>query len=69
MPYWTREQETALVSMVQEGKGIEEICKFFGRSQEAIVLKAKRLGIPLASIKLLLAQQQRRLSPFNQLRV
>jgi hypothetical protein len=33
--------------MVQEGKGIEEICKFFGRSQEAIVLKAKRLGIPL----------------------
>jgi hypothetical protein len=51
MPYWTHEQEKALVSMVQEGKGIEEICEFFGRSPEAIALKAKRLGIPLGLSK------------------
>jgi len=55
MPYWTREQETKLKDMVDQGKSLEELAEFFHRSPEAIRLKLKRLGlaipIPLSSIK------------------
>jgi len=51
MPYWTREEEKALVIMANEGKTVEEICEHFHRSPEAIKLKLRRLGtvIPPAS--------------------
>ena len=45
MPYWTREEERALVSMSQEAKTLEEICEYFHRSPEAIKLKLRRLGV------------------------
>ena len=55
MPYWTREQETQLKDMINQGKSLEELAEFFHRSPEAIRLKLKRLGlaipIPLSSIK------------------
>jgi len=47
MPYWTHEQEVALTRMVEEGKPIEELCKHFRRSQEAVRLKIRRLGLAL----------------------
>lgn len=45
MPYWSHEEEMALMSMVEEGKPIEEICKVFHRSPEALRLKIRRLGL------------------------
>ncbi|MBE0519921.1 hypothetical protein IBX35_02635 [Candidatus Bathyarchaeota archaeon] len=45
MPYWSHEEENALRSMVEQGKPIEEICKVFHRSPEAIRLKIRRLGL------------------------
>lgn len=45
MPYWSREEENALRTMVEQGKPIEEICKVFHRSLEAIRLKIRRLGL------------------------
>lgn len=49
MPYWTREEEKALVTMANEGRTVDEICEHFHRSPEAIKLKLRRLGavIPL----------------------
>jgi len=55
MPYWTREQETKLKDMVDQGKSLDEIAQHFRRSPEAIRLKLKRLGLaiptPLSPIK------------------
>ena len=34
MPYWTREQETNLKDMVDDGKSIEQLSELFHRSQE-----------------------------------
>lgn len=45
MPNWTREEEMTLTFMVQKGKPIEEICKHFNRSQEAMRMKIHRLGL------------------------
>lgn len=45
MPYWTAEEERELIDMVQQGKPIEEICKIFHRSTEAIRMKIRRLGL------------------------
>ena len=47
MPYWTPEQKTALTSMVEEGKSIDELCAVFHRSSEAIAMKLKRMGLPI----------------------
>jgi len=47
MPYWTREQETKLKDMVDQGKSLDEIAQYFQRSPEAIRLKLKRAGIPM----------------------
>jgi len=47
MPYWTREQETKLKDMVDQGKSLDEIAQHFQRSPEAIRLKLKRLGLPI----------------------
>jgi len=47
MPYWSLEQEQALKKMFEEGKPIEEIAEIFHRSVEAVVLKAKRLGVEI----------------------
>lgn len=47
MPYWTREQETKLKDMVDQGKNIEELAELFQRSPEAIRLKLKRSGLPM----------------------
>jgi len=47
MPYWTKEQETELKDMVDQGKSLEELAELFHRSQEAIRLKLKRLGLPI----------------------
>jgi len=45
VPYWTHEDEKTLTSMVQEDKPLEDICNVFRRSQEAIRLKIRRLGL------------------------
>jgi len=47
MPYWTREQETKLKDMINQGKSLEELAEFFHRSPEAIRLKLKRAGLPM----------------------
>jgi len=47
MPYWTPEHEMALMDMVEEGKSLEELAEYFHRSQEAIRLKLKRMGLAL----------------------
>jgi len=47
MPYWTREQETELKEMADQGKSLEELAELFRRSPEAIRLKLKRLGLPI----------------------
>jgi len=54
MPYWTTEEETTLINMVEAGKTVEEICEHFHRSHEAIKLKLRRLGavIPQSQKKL-----------------
>jgi len=51
MPYWTPEQEMALMDMVEEGKSLEELAEYFHRSQEAIRLKLKRMGLPIPVTK------------------
>jgi len=55
MPYWTREQETKLKDMIDQGKSLDEIIQHFQRSPEAIRLKLKRSGLsiplPLSPIK------------------
>ncbi|MDH5690241.1 MAG: hypothetical protein OEY81_02270, partial [Candidatus Bathyarchaeota archaeon] len=45
MPYWTVEQKQTLTEMLDEGKPIEEIAEKLHRSIDAVVLKAKRLGV------------------------
>jgi len=41
---WTTEEERTLLDMAEAGKTVEEICKRFHRSPEAIKLKLRRLG-------------------------
>jgi len=45
MPYWSFEEEKILREMLEEEKPIEKISERFHRSREAVVLKAKRLGL------------------------
>jgi len=45
MPYWNRPEEQNLISMVQKGKSLDELCEHFKRSPEAIRLKLRRLGL------------------------
>ncbi|MDI6847215.1 MAG: hypothetical protein QMD23_03690 [Candidatus Bathyarchaeia archaeon] len=47
MPYWTVEHEKALSDMIKENKAIEEIAKHFRRSEDAIKMKLKRMGLPI----------------------
>jgi len=49
VPTWTVEQENALVDMVKENKPIEEIAETLRRSVDAVVMKAKRMGLPVSS--------------------
>ena len=51
MPYWTREEEKALVTMANEGRTVDEICEHFHRSPEAINLKLRRLGAVIPSVQ------------------
>jgi hypothetical protein len=46
-PYWKQDEEQALIHLVQEGAGVDQIAEQLHRSPEAIRLKAKRLGLPL----------------------
>ncbi|MDH5691358.1 MAG: GcrA family cell cycle regulator [Candidatus Bathyarchaeota archaeon] len=46
-PYWTDEQIQTLTEMLGEGRPVEEIAEKLHRSIDAVVLKAKRLGIEI----------------------
>ncbi len=45
MPEWTGEEESALRSMVEQGKTVEEMSAALGRSPEAVTMKLRRLGL------------------------
>jgi hypothetical protein len=45
MPYWTNEEELALIDMAKEGRSLDELCEQFKRSPEAMRLKLRRLGL------------------------
>jgi hypothetical protein len=45
MPYWTNEDELALIDMAKEGRSLDELCEQFKRSPEAMRLKLRRLGL------------------------
>ena len=45
MPYWTPREETTLIDLVHGGASMEDMCKAFGRSSEAIRMKIRRLGL------------------------
>jgi len=45
MPYWTSEEERVLVSMAETGKTVADIAQYFSRSDEAIQMKLRRLGL------------------------
>jgi len=46
-PHWTVEQKQTLIEMLDGGKPIEEIAEKLHRTVDAIILKAKRLGIEI----------------------
>ncbi|MDH5267390.1 MAG: hypothetical protein OEW62_06885, partial [Candidatus Bathyarchaeota archaeon] len=46
-PYWTVEQIKTLIEMLDEGRPIEEMAEKLHRSIDAVVLKAKRLGVDI----------------------
>jgi len=46
-PYWTFEQIQTFVEMLGEGKPVEEIAEKLHRTVDAIILKAKRLGMEI----------------------
>ncbi len=52
MPYWSVDEERKLTDMIQSGESLERISSVLNRSEEAIRLKAKRLGLaPPSSVK------------------
>ena len=46
-PHWTLEQKQTLIEMLDGGKPIEEIAEKLHRTVDAIILKAKRLGVDI----------------------
>lgn len=42
---WAEAEELELVELVREGRSVEELAEHFHRSPEAIMVKAKRLGV------------------------
>ena len=46
-PYWTVEQKQTLIEMLDEGRPVEEIAEKLRRTVDAIILKAKRLGVDI----------------------
>jgi len=49
MPYWTVDQEKALIDMAKENVPIEEIAETLRRSVDAVAMKAKRMGLLVSS--------------------
>ncbi|MEM1590141.1 MAG: hypothetical protein QW175_06975, partial [Candidatus Bathyarchaeia archaeon] len=51
MPKWTRLDEERLRKLILEGECLEDIALFLKRSPDAIVMKAKRMGLPVPKRK------------------
>ncbi len=45
MPLWRVEEEHQLRDMVEQGTPVEDLCKVFRRSPEAVRLKIRRMGL------------------------
>jgi hypothetical protein len=51
MPHWTVEDEAKLRRLILEGECLEDIAIILKRSQDAILMKAKRMGLPVPKRK------------------
>ena len=51
MPKWTVQDEEKLRRFVKAGESLEDIALFLKRSPDAILMKAKRLGLPVPKRK------------------
>lgn len=51
MPKWTVQDEERLRKLASEGECLEDIALFLKRSPDAILMKAKRLGLPIPKRK------------------
>jgi len=49
VPYWTAQEEKALLGMIKENVSIEEIAEHFHRSEDAIAMKTKRMDLTISS--------------------
>lgn len=45
MPKWTVQEQQKLQKLILAGEALETIASIMGRSPEAILIKAKRLGL------------------------
>lgn len=42
---WTKEEEQTLIKLIQKGKAVDIISKVLGKTEEAVYMKLKRLGL------------------------
>jgi hypothetical protein len=42
---WTKDQEQILIKLVRKGKAVDVIAKVLGKTEEAVYMKLKRLGL------------------------